>query len=154
MPTLPPGATELVIRNDIAQLAILSEAMDRIGVEHGLAPKPLIQLQVALDEMVSNVIKYAWPEGGSHEIRVRITVGRGQVEITVTDDGRAFDPLDAPAPKPPPPGQRPRPGGVGVHMVKQFMDRIEFSRTDGRNCLTMTKQCNVDVQTGKKDGTP
>jgi anti-sigma regulatory factor (Ser/Thr protein kinase) len=146
MPALLPSTTELVIRNDIAQLAILSEAMDRIGSEHGLSSKPLSQLQVALDEMVSNVIKYAWPDGGSHEIGVRITVGGGQVEIEITDDGRAFDPLDAPAPQPPPPGLRPRPGGVGVHMVKQFMDRIEYSRMDGRNCLKMTKQCNVGVQ--------
>jgi anti-sigma regulatory factor (Ser/Thr protein kinase) len=154
MPALLPSTTELVIRNDIAQLAVLSEAMERIGVGHGIAPKPLIQLQVALDEMVSNVIKYAWPEGGSHEIRVRIAVGNGQVEVEISDDGRAFDPLHAPAPQPPPPGWRPQPGGVGVHMVKQLMERIEYVRTDGRNCLTMTKQCNVGVQTGKEDGTP
>jgi anti-sigma regulatory factor (Ser/Thr protein kinase) len=146
MPALLPSTTELVIRNEIAQLALVSEAMERIGALHGLAPKPLFQLQVALDEMVSNVIKYAWPEGGSHQIHVRIAVGDGQVEIEITDDGRAFDPLDAPAPRPPSPGQRPRPGGVGVHMVKHFMERIEYSRIDGRNCLKMTKQCNVDAQ--------
>jgi anti-sigma regulatory factor (Ser/Thr protein kinase) len=146
MPALLPSTTELVIANDIAQLAVLSEAMERIGVEHGLPQKPLFQLQVALDEMASNVIKYAWPEGGSHQIRVRITVGSGQVDIEITDDGRPFDPLGAPAPRPPPPGQRPRPGGVGVHMVRQFMDRVEYSRIDGWNCLTMTKQCDVGVQ--------
>jgi len=145
MPLPVPLTTELVIRNDIAQLAVLSEAMERIGVEHGLAPKAQFQLQVALDEMVSNVIKYAWPAGGSHLIGVRITVGSGQVEIEITDDGRAFNPLDTPAPQPPPPGNRPRPGGVGVHMVKQFMSKIEYSRTDGRNCLRMIRQSDVGV---------
>ena len=141
-----PRATELVIRNDIAQLAILSDAMARIGVEQGFAAKPLIQLQVALDEIVSNVIKYAWPEGGSHEICVRITVGSGQVHVEISDDGRAFDPLGVPPPQPPPPGQRPRPGGVGIHMLRQIMDEIEYARIDGRNCLTLTKQCGVGVQ--------
>ncbi len=145
MPAALPSTTELVIRNDLAQLALVSEAMERIGVEFGLARKPLYQLQVALDEMVSNVIKYAWPEGGSHEIRVCITVGGGQVKTEIADDGRPFDPLQAPPPQPPPPGQRRRPGGLGVHMVKQFMEKIEYARRDGRNCLTMTKQCDVGV---------
>jgi anti-sigma regulatory factor (Ser/Thr protein kinase) len=129
----------------MAQLAILSEAMERIGAEHGLASKPLSQLQVALDETVSNVIKYAWPDGGSHEIRVRITVGSGQVVIEIADDGRTFDPLDAPPPEAPPPGQRPRPGGVGIHMLKQFMEKIEYARIDGRNLLTLTKRCDIGV---------
>jgi anti-sigma regulatory factor (Ser/Thr protein kinase) len=143
MPAPLPGTTELVIRNEIAQLAILSEAMERIGDEHGLAPKTLFQLQIALDEMVSNVIKYAWPEGGDHEIRVRITAGTGQVAIEIADDGRPFDPLAAPEPLPPPPGRRPRPGGVGIHMLKQFMEKIEYARIDGQNHLTLTKLCDI-----------
>jgi serine/threonine-protein kinase RsbW len=143
MPALLPSTTELVIRNEIGQLAILSDAMERIGSEHGIAPKTLFQLQIALDEMVSNVIKYAWPEGGSHEIGVRITVSSGQVAIEIADDGRTFDPRDVPAPPPPPPGQRPRPGGVGIHLLKQFMERIDYARVDGRNHLTMTKQCDT-----------
>lgn len=146
MPAPLPSTTELVIRNEIAELAILSEAMERIGAEHGLAPKPLYQLQVALDEMVSNVIKYAWPDGGSHEIRVCITVRRGEVAIEIVDDGRHFDPLDVPPPQPPPSGQRPRPGGLGIHMLKQFMERIEYARIDGRNRLTLVKQCDVGLQ--------
>ena len=56
-PELLPITEELVICNDIAQLAILRDAIDRIGREHGLGTKPLIQLQVALDEIASNVIK-------------------------------------------------------------------------------------------------
>ncbi len=146
MPTLLPSTTELVIRNEIAQLAILSEAMERIGAEHGLAQKQLIQLQVALDEMVSNVIKYAWSDGGSHDIRVRITVSRGQVAIEIADDGRPFDPLGAPPPPPHGPRQRPRPGGVGIHMLKQFMEKVEYARIGGHNCLTMTKLCDIGVQ--------
>ena len=131
--------TEIRIRNEIAELARVSEAMERIGERHGFAAKTLAQLQVALDETVSNVIKYAWPEGGSHEICVRIMVGNGEVTLEVLDDGRPFDPVSAPPPKALPPGQRPLPGGVGLHMVRQFMDSIEYARVDGGNRLTLTK---------------
>jgi anti-sigma regulatory factor (Ser/Thr protein kinase) len=144
MPQLP-STTDLVIRNDIAQLAILSEAMERFGSKHALAPKLLVQLQVALDEIVSNVIKYAWPDGGSHEIRVRITFDSGKMTIEIADDGRSFDPRRAPPPEHLPAGQRPRPGGVGLHMVKQFMDSFEYARIDGWNHSTLTKA--IDIRT-------
>ena len=67
----------------------------------------------------------------------------GQVDVEIIDDGRVFDPLDAPGTPPPPPGQRPRPGGVGIHMVKQLVDSIEYARIDGRNHTTLTKLCDV-----------
>jgi anti-sigma regulatory factor (Ser/Thr protein kinase) len=143
MPAPLPTTTELSIGNEMAQLAILRDAMDRIGAEHGLAPRVLVELQVVLDEMVSNVIKYAWPEGGRHEVRVRISVDSARVVIEIADDGRTFNPLDEPPPEAPPPGQRPRPGGVGIHMLKQFMDNVEYSRIDGRNRLTLTKRRDV-----------
>jgi len=138
------GTMELVIGNDAAQIARVSEAMDCLAAEHGIAPTPLVQLQVALDEMVSNVIKYAWPQGGCHTLQVRIEVALGQVRIDISDDGRPFDPRDAPVPQTPLPGQRPRPGGLGVHMVRQFMDRFEYVRIDTVNRLTMIKRCDTD----------
>jgi|SRR6187551_3407101 len=143
----PSSTTELVIRNEIPQLALLSAAIDRIGREHALAQKPLVQLQVTLDEIVSNVIKYAWPEGGSHEIRIRITVDAGKVKVDVADDGVSFDPRNAAPPGPPPLGQRRRPGGVGLHMVRQLMDAFEYTRIDGWNHSTLTKQCTIGIHT-------
>ena len=138
---------DLVIDNDIQQLALLRAAIERIGREHVLAQKPLVQLQVALDEVVSNVIKYAWPEGGSHEIRIRITVDAGKVKIDIADDGRSFDPRNTAPPAVSPPGQRRRPGGVGLHMVKQLMDGFEYARVDGSNHSTLTKHCYIGMHT-------
>jgi serine/threonine-protein kinase RsbW len=69
---LPP-TTHIVIRNNVADLAVLTAAMGRVGAERGIPEKALFQLQVALDEIVSNAIKYAWPEGGAHDIEIRIT---------------------------------------------------------------------------------
>lgn len=139
----PADTTELVLPNDLTQLEPLRAAMARIGARHAIAQKPLFDLQVALDEMVSNVIKYAWPEGGSHEIQVRITVRSGQVEIEIADDGKPFDPLEARAPPVPEPGRRPKPGGLGVHMLRQLVERIDYARVDGRNHLKMIKTCDV-----------
>lgn len=140
----PKYTRKFVIRNDLADLAILSEALERIGAERGVPPKPLMQIQVALDEVASNVIKYGWPEGGAHELLVRISVRDDGVEIEVVDDGQMFDPRLAPPPNPAPAGRQ-WPGGVGVHMMKQLVDGIEYARIDGRNHLTLTKRCPVSA---------
>jgi serine/threonine-protein kinase RsbW len=139
---LPP-TTHIVIRNNMADLAVLTTAMERVGAEHGMPEQSLFQLQVALDEIVSNVIKYAWAEVGAHDIEIRITARDDGVEVEIIDDGRMFDPRDAPKPDKPLPGQRPQPGGVGVQMTKQLVDRIDYTRIGNRNHTTLAKFCTL-----------
>jgi serine/threonine-protein kinase RsbW len=134
----------VTIRNEVADVASVTETVDRLGVEAGIPIRTVMQLQVVLDEVLSNVIKYAWPDGGTHEFFVRINVQDGGIEITITDDGRPFNPLDQPPPKPPPAGSRPLPGGVGIHMVRQLVDSIEYLRFDGRNQVTLTKSYKLE----------
>jgi serine/threonine-protein kinase RsbW len=131
---------EIVIRNNMAQLANLRDNLERIGAELGVPDKPLMQLQVALDEIASNVIKYGWPDGGNHELWVRINGYDDRVEVEIVDDGQEFDPRIAPRPEPHPAGRPDAPGGVGIHMVKQLVDKVEYERIDGRNRTVMTKQ--------------
>ena len=136
MPQPTAQSVEIVIHNDLMELATLRDGLERIGAELGIPGKPLMQLQVALDEIASNVIKYGWPDGGNHELRVRITGQQDRIEV---DDGREFDPRQAPAPEPQPAGRR-QPGGLGIHLVKQLVDRLEYERVDGRNRTVVTKQ--------------
>jgi serine/threonine-protein kinase RsbW len=139
MPQSTARTVEIVIRNDIAELAKLRDSLERIGAELGVPGKPLMQLQVALDEIASNVIKYGWPDGGDHKLGVRITGRRGRIEVEIVDDGREFDPRLAPLSEPQPAGRR-RPGGLGIHLVKQLVDRLEYERVGGRNRTIMTKR--------------
>jgi anti-sigma regulatory factor (Ser/Thr protein kinase) len=134
---------ELRIANDLSDIGIVRDALDKLGDEQGIPTRALMQLQVALDEVVSNVVKYSWDDGGRHEVLVRITVRPDRVDLEILDDGRAFDPLTAVAPDPVPGGQRPRPGGLGIHMVKKLVDRFAYERVDGRNHTTLSKSCDV-----------
>jgi len=137
---------KITISNDPANLSVLRETLDRFGAEQGIPSEALIALHVVLDEIVSNVIKFAWPEGGAHEVLVRLTVLDTGVEVEVVDDGRPYDPREAPAPEQAAPGSRPRPGGVGIHMVKQLVDGFEYERVGESNCVRLTKQCIVGAR--------
>jgi anti-sigma regulatory factor (Ser/Thr protein kinase) len=136
-------SVEVVIRNEPSQMAVASRTLDRLAAELGIPAKPLAQLQVALDEIVSNVMKYAWPEEGTHELLVRFDVGDDSVEIHVIDDGQAYDPRQSPLREPPPAGQRPRPGGLGIQMVRQLVDGFDYTRDDGCNHTILTKRYAV-----------
>ena len=131
----------IIIPNNVADLAAVTHAMERVGGECGIPQKSLLQLQIVFDEMVSNVIKYAWPEGGAHEIEIRITSRSDSIEVEIIDDGRMFDPRDAPRRDKPLPGERLQPGGLGVQITKQLVDRIDYVRNGNRNHTTLTKLC-------------
>jgi len=139
MPQPTARSVEIVIRNDMAELATLRDGLERIGAELGVPGKPLMQLQVALDEIASNVIKYGWPDGGNHKLCVRISGQQDRIEVEIVDDGREFDPRQAPPSEPQPAGRR-QPGGLGIHLIKQLVDRLEYKRVGGRNRTVMTKQ--------------
>jgi anti-sigma regulatory factor (Ser/Thr protein kinase) len=133
-------STCVAIRNEIADLAILRDALKRFCTEQAVGSRTLMQLHVTLDEIVSNVIKYAWPAGGAHEVSVRMSAAANTIRIEVIDDGQAFDPRTAPVPPTKVPARRARPGGVGIHMVKQLVDEIAYYRADGRNHTVLTKR--------------
>lgn len=130
----------MTIRNEIGELAILRDALRRFCAEQGVPRKTRLQLHVTLDEIVSNIIKYAWPEGGAHELSVRMSAEAGCVRIEVIDDGRAFDPRTAPEPRPSAARRRTRPGGIGIHLVRQLVDEIAYHRADNRNHVIVTKR--------------
>jgi serine/threonine-protein kinase RsbW len=143
MPPDSPKPINMVIRNDVTELAAVSSALERVGNEIGLPERVLTQLLVGVDELVSNVIKYGWPDatdGAIHEINICIMPGADSIEIEIIDDGQAFDPDLAPKPKPPLPGRRPRPGGIGLDMVRKLVDDILYKRVDGRNHTLITKR--------------
>ena len=131
------------IRNDISDIGIVRDTLDKLAREFRIPVHALTQLQVALDEVVSNVIKYAWEDGGRHEFIVRITVQPERVDLEIFDDGREFDPVTALLPNHPAEGRQTRPGGLGIHFIKKLVDRFTYERIEGRNHTTLSKRCEV-----------
>lgn len=140
----------LTIRNDVAELVLVTEALDELGERIGFPPKALMQLQVALDEILSNVVRYAWPDGGPHTFCVRLDNRGPELAVVVTDDGLAFDPRAQPPPGPAG-GRRPRPGGVGIQMVRQLVDGFDYARVGNLNCVTLVKRSGLH-KTNKEEG--
>lgn len=130
---------ELVIGNRTDELPRVIAVLDDLVRRHRL-PDAALDMHVALDEVLSNIVKYAYPDAASHDIRVRLKVSEGRLEAAVEDDGWPFDPLQArPQDRNVPLAER-RPGGLGIDVVKRLMSHLSYVRTDGRNRVTLIRR--------------
>jgi serine/threonine-protein kinase RsbW len=134
---MTPSLT-LLLKNRIAEIARLVEEVDSFGGHAGLSPDVTYRLTLSLDEIVSNVIRHGYSDTGDHIVEVRVTERDGIVTAVVEDDGHPYDPRESPAPDLSLPVEQRGPGGLGIYLVKQMMDSIDYVRKDGKNVLTVT----------------
>ena len=95
---------------------------------------------MALDEALSNVVRHGFADRRPHEITVVLTLAIDELRVAIEDDGHSFNPLTAPRPDLDSPLGERRVGGVGVHLIRELMDRVRYERVGGRNRLTMVKR--------------
>ena len=130
---------QLTITNDVQEIPKVSQLVEEIGEQRGLDVSLVMSLNLALEEAVTNVVVYAYPEGQEGKVDVEAILRPGSVEFTLIDSGKAFDPTSRPDPDLSL-GVEDRPiGGLGIFLVRQIMDKVEYERRDGKNYLRMTK---------------
>jgi len=142
------AAVETSILNKIRDLARMPELVDRFAAEHRLSPNVVFGMNVALDEMLSNIIKYGYTDDAIHEIRVRLFVDGPMVVAEIEDDGRPFDPLAAPEVDVDAPAEERKVGGLGIHIVRNLMSEMDYARVAGRNRLVMRMLLEQAAQKG------
>jgi serine/threonine-protein kinase RsbW len=135
------ASISVTLVNQLSEVARLGRLVEAFGEAEGLGPKAVFSMNLALDEVVTNIIRYAHDDDGrQHPIVVRLSLEEGVLTAQVEDEGRAFNPLEAPTPDIRA-GIDERPiGGLGIHLVRSVMNSVEYRREDGRNVLIMKKQ--------------
>jgi anti-sigma regulatory factor (Ser/Thr protein kinase) len=133
----------IVLKNDLAELERVSALLEEFGRQQGVPSTTLFELHLALDELLTNVVSYGYDDSAVHEIVVRLAAGPPRaarcIEVTVEDDARPFNPLEALAPDVEAPvAERPI-GGLGIYLVRRVMDDLEYRREHGKNVLVMRK---------------
>lgn len=123
---------------ELASLPLLQEHVETLAQRSGIGPKRLIQLSIALEEVVMNVINHAYGPGETGEVAIGFEDQGNRIAISISDTGIAFDPLERAAPDVES-GLMDRPiGGLGVMMVRKFMDHVAYERCSNQNILHLT----------------
>lgn len=116
--------------------------VEEFGASLGLSGKVIFHLTLCLDELVTNIIDYGYADYDEHPIDVTISYEDDVITILVVDDATPFNIMDAPEPELDTPlEERERPiGGMGVHIIKNMMDEIDYKRDGDKNVLRLTKR--------------
>ena len=130
---------ELCIKNHLSELEKVAQFVEEIGEELGLSMELQMNLNLVMEEMVTNVIFYAYPEGEVADIELLAKSDGKELTFVLSDQGKEFDPtakedtdLDVN------PADRDL-GGMGIFIVKNIMNKVTYQRLEGKNLLTMTK---------------
>ncbi len=121
------------LKNNLSELESLNKVVAEFAERHRLSSKVLLNLSLALEEILTNVISHAYDDNDEHQIMVRLFLEQGQLKVEVEDDGRPFNPLEAPEPDLNKSLEERSIGGLGIHFVRKLMDELEYRRKEGKN---------------------
>lgn len=142
MVEVPNRSVHLRVRNDLSEVLRIVTALEEICDAGGVPADVKADVTLAVDEIISNVIRHGEAD---ESIEVRVDLLDNAVRIEIEDDGKAFNPLTAPAPKFDVPIEERRPGGMGIFLTKHMMSEITYKRTNGRNVLEMRRAFGSDA---------
>jgi serine/threonine-protein kinase RsbW len=131
---------ETRIQSRRAELRKIVALVEQFAAENRLPQAVVNDIDVALEEALSNIMAYGYEEPGTGIIVVRLAYQNGEVRVEVEDAGRAFDPLRAALPDLTADLAERQVGGLGIHFIRSLMDTVSYDRIDGHNRLRMIKQ--------------
>jgi len=130
---------EIIIGNQLSQLEIVANALESLLDEWNLSMNVSLNLNLVLEELITNIIFYGYDDTNEHLIRILLSYHDSVVQIQLEDDGKAFNPLLYAEPNIDLSIENRKIGGLGIHFVRKIMDEIIYSRLNNKNILTMTK---------------
>jgi anti-sigma regulatory factor (Ser/Thr protein kinase) len=134
-----PPSFSFELRNDLSELTNLGEKLESVGSALGLSRRCLFEINLALDELFTNIISYGFQDQSEHFIRVHISTDCDVLTVVLEDDGIAFNPVDRIPPELPCSLEECKVGGLGIHLVKNLVDDVVYQRRPHTNVLTLKK---------------
>ena len=129
----------IVLPNDIQEVPKLTDFVGEVCEDMGFDEMTTKQIKLAIEEAVVNVMNYAYPPGQRGDVTIEAASNDTRLKFTIIDSGKPFDPtVQADVDTTLPASER-RIGGLGIHLVRQIMDSINYERVDSLNILTLRK---------------
>lgn len=131
------GRFDMSLANDVQEVARVIDSLEEFGAANGIPAEQSLRFGLVLDELITNIISYGLAGRSDGTIRLAVEHRDGLLSAELVDDGPPFDPLAADAVPPDGDIETREIGGLGLTLVKTFMDRLDYRRVDGFNRLHM-----------------
>ena len=130
----------IVLSNDTQEVPQLNAFVDEVCQTVGFDQSVTMQIKVAIEEAVVNVMKYAYPSGHRGDVTIEAASNDIRLKFTITDSGKPFDPTVQSEVDTSLSAKERKIGGLGIHIMRQNMDSINYERMDNLNVLTLRKK--------------
>lgn len=127
----------LVLGSQLPELAGAAAKIEQFLRDAGVPDVTVLQINLAVEELLTNTIKYGHGDGQPHPIHVSLAIAGGEIVVEIEDDAAPFDPFARPPVDTAAPLDDRRPGGLGLHIVKELIARVAYRRDAGRNFVTL-----------------
>jgi len=137
------------LKSKLSELDKLCQHLEKFGQSMGLSQRSVFEINLALDELFTNIISYGFSDNDEHDIKITITTQDEEITIIMEDEGVPFNPVEADTPDLECTIENCKIGGLGIHIIKKLMDEVCYQRCDDKNILTMRKTIK-DFKSSKK----
>jgi anti-sigma regulatory factor (Ser/Thr protein kinase) len=125
------------LKNNLSEIERVARIADDSGRRQQSNAETSHNVKVALDEILTNIISYAYDDTREHIIVIRLSLDQEKLTVEVEDDGRPFNPLNVPEPDTKELLEERPIGGLGIYLVRKLVDELEYRRQNDRNILIM-----------------
>jgi len=128
------------ITNRLERISDIAEMVEVFCEAHRCRKQTVAEINIALDEILSNIINYGYDDEGIGEIAIRLYFKSDSIFVEVEDAAKPFDPTQARPPQFAESLHARKVGGLGIHFVKTLMDEVVYTRHQGKNMLKLKKK--------------
>lgn len=137
----PMNHIKITLVNQLSELDKIVDTVEKLSDRWGLSPKVSMELNLVLEELFTNVVFYAFDDGEKHDLWIEFDKPDERImTIRMIDEGKPFNLLESKTIGFDTPLEDRKIGGLGIHFVKEMMDRVEYERHDNKNVVILTKK--------------
>lgn len=130
---------EIVIKNRKEDLGIVEDQFYEFAGQNAIPDSIRQKVSIVLDEMLNNIVSYAYVDDGEYDIEVDIELSGKRLVLTIKDEGVPFNPFVKGTPDISASVDQREVGGLGIHLVRSVMDEYLYQRQINKNVVTLVK---------------
>lgn len=132
----------ITITNNLSEIKQVYTQFEKFGELYHLKPDIIFSVNLAFDELLTNIISYGYNDDKEHLIHIHISLKNDELSAIIEDDGKAFNPLESPEPDTTTSLEERKIGGLGIHLTRHFIDELSYKRENDKNIVSFKKKIN------------
>jgi sigma-B regulation protein RsbU (phosphoserine phosphatase) len=136
--------------NRLEEIDRVNQTFESFAAEHGLPDRVRRSMKLVFDDLLNNVISYAYDDDEVHIIEVNVELSSDRLAVRMADDGHPFNPFAESPPDTALAVEEREIGGLGIHLVQSLMDEATYTRRTNRNVIVLVKYLSQDPQPKKE----